>query len=249
MASLVVLIVAAFVLVQTFAFRLNPQLDGRIVGGTIAPISKYPYQLSFQYLKSHICGASILSKTVALTAAHCTYDFRGPFQVRAGSIFSVLGGYVVSVGTVKQHPNYNAATTDYDASVLLLLESLQTGSAISLQPVAQEVPVNALAVVTGWGTLTENGLSPLFLQQVLVAHVSDAQCNTNYANQITARMTCYASPGKDSCQGDSGGPLVYLNKQVGIVSWGNGCARVNFPGVYTKISDSTIYNHISQYLV
>ncbi len=29
------------------------------------------------------------------------------------------------------------------------------------------------------------------------------------SSQITARMLCADSPGKDSCQGDSGGPLVY----------------------------------------
>lgn len=49
-----------------------PMLDGRIVGGSATVIQNFPYQLSLQYYGQHICGASILSPVVALTAAHCT---------------------------------------------------------------------------------------------------------------------------------------------------------------------------------
>jgi secreted trypsin-like serine protease len=46
--------------------------------------------------------------------------------------------------------------------------------------------------------------------------------------------------GKDSCQGDSGGPIhQWLNdhwEQVGIVSYGTGCALAIHPGVYTRLS-------------
>lgn len=52
-------------------------------------------------------------------------------------------------------------------------------------------------------------------------------------------MYCAGQRGADSCQGDSGGPL-YLRKsngawyQVGVTSWGTGCARA--PGIYSEVS-------------
>nr|AEI58579.1 serine protease [Eupolyphaga sinensis] len=49
----------------------EPQLDGRIVGGSTTTIQNYPYQVSLQYGGSHICGGSIISANYVLTAAHC----------------------------------------------------------------------------------------------------------------------------------------------------------------------------------
>ena len=78
-----------------------------------------------------------------------------------------------------------------------------------------------------------------------VTLVDDQECANAYSGSYpvdSCGMVCAADPGRDSCQGDSGGPLVYAedNKptpyQVGIVSWGVGCARPEYPGVYTRIS-------------
>ena len=61
-------------------------------------------------------------------------------------------------------------------------------------------------------------------------------------------MTCSYSAGKDSCQGDSGGPLILggsssaaTDIQVGIVSFGDGCAQIGVPGVYTRVSYYTTW--------
>mmetsp|Transcript_18092 Transcript_18092/g.36442 ORF Transcript_18092/g.36442 Transcript_18092/m.36442 type:complete len:129 (-) Transcript_18092:104-490(-) len=56
-------------------------------------------------------------------------------------------------------------------------------------------------------------------------------------------MLCAKSAGRDACEGDSGGPLIVKGDspeediQVGIVSWGSGCAN-NFPGVYSRVAEA-----------
>ncbi len=106
--------------------------------------------------------------------------------------------------------------------------------------------------VTGWGATNKAGTSyPTQLKQASVPLYNRNDCNssTSYQGSITGRMLCagYTAGGVDSCQGDSGGPLTSgsgKNVLTGIVSWGNGCAKPNYPGVYTRISASGISNFI-----
>jgi secreted trypsin-like serine protease len=69
-------------------------------------------------------------------------------------------------------------------------------------------------------------------------------CNqpASYNGDILASMFCAGKTegGVDSCQGDSGGPgSAIINGRttlVGVVSWGDGCARRLKYGVYSRIS-------------
>jgi secreted trypsin-like serine protease len=83
------------------------------------------------------------------------------------------------------------------------------------------------------------------LNKVTVPIVSneDANASESYDGAVDETMIAagFPSGGKDSCQGDSGGPLVvfdHRNKpvQIGVVSWGEGCAAPNKYGIYSRVS-------------
>merc|ERR1712183_151485 len=93
------------------------------------------------------------------------------------------------------------------------------------------------------GTKKENGSLAGELRDVKVPAMKNQECKNYYGSYITNKMLCagYKEGKKDACSGDSGGPLVKINGnkhiQVGIVSWGGGCANANNPGVYARVSE------------
>jgi secreted trypsin-like serine protease len=87
-------------------------------------------------------------------------------------------------------------------------------------------------------------LSPHLLETA-VPVVEEARCKASYPTaMIGPGQVCAGldkGTARDSCQGDSGGPLAVTDAQgcpwqIGVVSWGNGCARKNYYGVYTRVS-------------
>ncbi|CAG9765523.1 unnamed protein product [Ceutorhynchus assimilis] len=102
---------------------------------------------------------------------------------------------------------------------------------------------NIESVAVGWGATSQQGQISTKLREVTVPIMSNIDCKrTGYTSRITDNMLCagFKEGKKDSCQGDSGGPLHIINGSyhniVGIVSWGEGCAQPNYPGVYTRVN-------------
>ena len=86
-------------------------------------------------------------------------------------------------------------------------------------------------------------LTNTICKDMLAQGYSDLQNSTVSTDEvgITDTMLCAIFPGggKGSCQGDSGGPLIVNTnqgwQQVGVVSYGLGCADAAFPEVYARV--------------
>merc|ERR1719438_246538 len=220
----------------------------RIVGGQETEVNEYPWQVGLVSSsgRSPWCGGSLISNQHVLTAAHCTAGGS------TSSIRVLLGEHdtsdsmanIVSISAITDHPNYNSGTLDNDFSILTLSSPVTFSKIVSpvcLPASRSSLYVGSVATVTGWGTLSSGGSQPDKLQEVDVNVIANSQCAGNYgSNSITSAMVCAADTGKDSCQGDSGGPMVTQENgrhaQIGVVSWGIGCASPNYPGVYARVT-------------
>ncbi|XP_023163300.2 trypsin-like [Drosophila hydei] len=217
---------------------------GRIVNGEPTTIEAHPYQVSIQTIKGgHFCGGSLIDSQTVVTAAHCLQkNSPNELQVRMGSTDRNEGGELVTVAAFKFHEGYTKKEKANDVAVIRLSSPVRQSAKVRYIPLAKTTPPSGTqAVVTGWGTTCFFWCSStITLQQVKVDLVSLADCGSStYSygqDKILETMVCAYTETKDACQGDSGGPLVANGELIGVVSWGQSCAKANYPGVYADVA-------------
>ncbi|KAK6627830.1 hypothetical protein RUM44_010309 [Polyplax serrata] len=223
----------------------------RIVGGRPTGVNRYPWLARLVYDGQFHCGASLISENFVLTAAHCVR------RLKRSKIRIILGDHdqfittdspaiMRAVSTIIRHRNFDINSYNHDIALLKLRKPVEFSKHV--RPVC--LPTESFGTlagkngtVVGWGRTSEGGMLPGVLQEVQVPILSLSECRTmKYkASRITPNMMCAGKGYEDSCQGDSGGPLL-LNTGgdkhtiVGIVSWGVGCGRPGYPGVYTRVT-------------
>jgi trypsin len=217
----------------------------RIVGGEPTDIKEHPWQVALT-IGDNLCGGSIIAQRWVLTAAHCV---RPPpklseVKVKANATDYTRGSVWTEIEKIVTHEDYDPSTNEHDLALVKLKEPT-AGRVIPLASASLSVPAGQPLEVTGWGVTAEGGTSASpTLQKASVPLVDNAICNdaTAYNGTVKPGMLCagYREGGIDSCQGDSGGPLVWSTSDgpvlVGVVSFGDGCARKLKYGIYTRVS-------------
>lgn len=219
----------------------GPELDlppvdptARIVGGEPAPVDSYQWMAKVLIKTAkgtYGCGGSFISSDIVLTAQHCVKNNIDSISIKYGH------------HTWRQ--GKDVAVSNFAAG-----EGIKKGdwAVLKLATPVTDVPTLSLAKGTsynsspqfraaGWGALRQQGPTAPSLMHVTLPSITDEKCGTGPEEICAGDL---ANGGIDTCQGDSGGPLVATTGgkevQVGIVSWGVGCAQAGNPGHYTEVS-------------
>ncbi|CAF1279639.1 unnamed protein product [Adineta steineri] len=223
----------------------------RIVGGEAAQPHSWPWTVSIQAFIGHNCGGALINSEWVLSAAHCPLHSISTVHIGLHNISS-LAPIIRNVSKVVVHPDFVPPPQHINDIALLRLSSPVDFAAAGVHAGISCLPTQSndlnypetgtrLAVV-GWGRLVYNGAAAKELQQVRVMTIDndDQRCNNSIYDKQRQFCALVDGGGKDACQGDSGGPIhQWLDdhwEQVGIVSYGTGCAAATNPGIYTRLS-------------
>ncbi|KAM4729461.1 urokinase-type plasminogen activator-like [Anableps anableps] len=235
----------------------------KIVGGSFIPIETNPWVAAI-FQKNFLCGGSLIAPSWVLTAAHCFLDGN---KTRLQGLSVYLGKSNIkdtdpdreqrfTVEELIIHQKYNPPSYNNDIALLKISNTEGQGAfktasvrTVCLPPLNTYLPVGFTCSIAGFGKEAYGSWSYANrLKQGNVKLLSSTNCKheESYKTLLTDNMICAASPdwSTDACKGDSGGPLVCdvsgRTFLFGVVSWGDGCASENKPGVYTKV---THYNN------
>ncbi|KAJ8027140.1 Plasma kallikrein [Holothuria leucospilota] len=227
-------------------------ISAAVFGGNNAEPGQFPFIGSLQEKThdnpngTHICGAVLIDKKWALTAAHCLCPSPYPSKVFFGDINLKQKSPSHHESRVLRAPHkYYDTTLENDIALIAIRDDVkdynQNVSEVSLATSSDEISLYEKCFVAGWGyTSDENYLSDA-LQYAEVKLVNSSICKAKWWD-FNETVICAQNTTSDACKGDSGGPLVCSKKSstalelVGIVSYGVNVCMPGNPGVYTRVS-------------
>ena len=241
----------------TTSVRPRSVVKERIIGGEVPEVpSDWTFMVALfvvtysnnAYFR---CGGTLIDELHILSASHCFFSAQGESNVAAyAGILASFGAQEdvnnpsekIYISRIDGPPEFDAATFEFDVAVLTLERAVNVElfKPVSLSWTEHSAYIGDFAQVAGWGTQDDNALSSVLLVgHVPVQSFEVCTASSSYSPfDILSSNICagFVSGGTDACQGDSGGPLLVSGKQIGIVSWGEGCALPNKYGVYFAVS-------------
>ncbi|XP_044743692.1 serine protease nudel [Chrysoperla carnea] len=244
-------------------FRLKRQ-DERVVGGHASKPAAWPWVIALYRDGVFHCGGVIVNENWIMTAAHCVDKFwQHYYEVQAGMLrrfsFSPME-QIRSVEYVIVHQSYDRSSMKNDLALLRLHSPLAFNRWIRniCLPNIKSAGANwswgpspgTACTAVGWGATFEHGPDPDHMREVEVPIL--ATCKHRLDREGAEICAGFEEGGRDACQGDSGGPLLCLNPitknqwfVAGVVSHGEGCARPDEPGVYTRVAMFIEWIHLN----
>jgi secreted trypsin-like serine protease len=231
----------------------NPKIFGPDI---IAASGQFPYMAALFVKRGsgelqQFCGATLIGPRRLLTAGHCKIfmDDRVYYVVGQTDIGDA-NTIAVPIDHIERHPQYleyrngsgDVVAVSHDVAVVVLkADAAGTQFARLYDGAGAAEAAGKQTTVIGWGvTDTSAGATSSRLLGTHLFIGADADCKQAYSPYIDAGMLCAAAPGKDACEGDSGGPLLLTDSsgtiQIGVVSFGDGCAKIGYPTVYSKVN-------------
>ncbi|XP_072940091.1 serine protease ndl [Epargyreus clarus] len=229
--------------------------ESRVVGGKPSQPAAWPWMIALYRDGSFHCGGVVISHNWIMSAAHCVHKFwEHYYEVQVG----MLRRFSFSpqeqnhrVTHIIVNKNYNRQDMKNDLSLLKVFPALQfsrwvrpiclPGSTTAGPDWMWGPAPDTMCTAVGWGATVEHGPDPDHMREVNVPIWEHCK----HREDLAGKEICagFVEGGRDACQGDSGGPLLCRNPKnsqqwyiAGIVSHGDGCARKNEPGVYTRVS-------------
>ncbi|MDQ2701062.1 MAG: serine protease, partial [Actinomycetota bacterium] len=206
---------------------------------------------------------------LVLTAAHCLWSAQngtwwgnlGLMQAFTSRTISGSGGEELNIAGVDVAANYQpldgGSTGENDWGLIAL-------SSPSSRPILKVAgpderslwKTGRSATVAGFGNIVQDGAASPTLKEIQsVPLLADSVCTApdSYGTSFfVANMLCagITQGGTGTCQGDSGGPLTVPadggeRRIIGVVSWGDGCAKPNKPTVYTRVAEAGLSTQIN----
>lgn len=225
-----------------------PDREARIIGGSNAPLGRFPYQVSIRATMDsrHICAGSIINNRWVLTVAQCTFNVT-PTAIRliVGSVLLNSGGSYHYSSKIVNHPNFDQYTFENDVSVIqtkTVMVFYENVRPIALGSVHVGGDINAF--FTGWGnSISWDSSLTNHLQQLETRTLNTDDCrdrkidpevNIGNLKVFDSKICTFTRRGEGGCLGDAGGALAAGTSLIGIYSWGT-CAY-GYPDVHERVS-------------